>query len=311
MGIVFSQISQAEQAYPNRIVKIIVPYPAGGTVDLVARVIAQNLSNQLGQSFIVDNRPGANGLIGSELVAKSQPDGYTLLVQASTFATYPALQKNLPFDIFKDFEPVSLFGNVPLVISAYPEISVNNLKEFIELVRKEPRKYVFAAPPIGSAGHLAEEAIKNQANLDLEIVPYKGTSPAMTDVMGGHATAIIDALPSSNPFIKSGRIKPLAVTSVNRISLYPNVPTAIESGLNDFNMVSWYGLLAPVNTPPLIVRQLSLEVKKAVNSKLVEERLKDQGFNAVGSNSVDFKKFIQSESEKYSQIVKSVHLKME
>jgi tripartite-type tricarboxylate transporter receptor subunit TctC len=299
------------QSYPNRSVRVIVPYPAGGTVDAVARVVAQRLSEQMGQSFIVDNRAGANGVIGSDAVAKAQADGYTLLVQASTFVTNPILLKNLPYDMMRDFAPISNIGSVPLVVTTYPTFPASNLKEFIALVLASPEKYAFAAPPTGSAGHLAEEAIKAGAKLGLQIVPYKGTAPAMTDVMGGHASALIDALPSSYPQVKGGKLKALAVTSPKRIAFLPNVPTVAESGLPGFDMVSWYGLWGPAALPKELGKRLSGEVAKAVRSQLAVERLGDQGFDAVGSTPEEFAVFLEQELVKYTRIVKQANVKVE
>jgi len=299
------------QTYPNRSVRVIVPYPAGGTVDAVARVVAQRLTEQMGQSFIVDNRAGANGVIGSDAVAKAQADGYTLLVQASTFVTNPILLKNLPYDMMRDFAPISNIGSVPLVVTTYPTFPANNLKEFIALVLAAPEKYAFAAPPTGSAGHLAQEAIKAGAKLGLQIVPYKGTAPAMTDVMGGHASALIDALPSSYPQIKGGKLKALAVTSPKRIGFLPNVPTVAESGLPGFDMVSWYGLWGPAALPKELGRRLSGEVAKAVRSQLAVERLGEQGFDAVGSTPEEFSTFLDQELVKYTRIVRQANVKVE
>ena len=299
------------QSYPSRSVRVIVPYPAGGTVDAVARVVSQRLTEQLGQSFVVDNRAGANGVIGSDAVAKAQADGYTLLVQASTFVTNPILLKNLPYDMMRDFAPISNIGSVPLVVTTYPTFPANNLKEFIALVLAAPEKYSFAAPPIGSAGHLAEEAIKAGAKLGIQLVPYKGTAPAMTDVMGGHASALIDALPSSYPQIKSGKLKALAVTSPKRIAFLPNVPTVAESGLPGFDMVSWYGLWGPAALPKELGKRLSAEVAKAVRSPLAVERLGEQGFDAVGSTPEEFAVFLEQELVKVTRIVKQANVKVE
>jgi tripartite-type tricarboxylate transporter receptor subunit TctC len=303
-------VAALAQAYPNRVVRIIVPYPAGGTVDAVARVVAQGLTEQMGQSFVVDNRGGANGTIGSDAVAKAQPDGYTLLVQASTFAANPLLQKNLPYDLMKDFTPISNIGSVPLIVTAYPGIPAANLREFIALVAATPDKYAFAAPPTGSAAHLAEEAIKAGAKMKIQLIPYKGTAPALTDVMGGHVSAMIDALPSSYPQVKGGKLKALAVTSPKRIAFIPNVPTVAESGLPGFDMVSWYGVWGPANMPKDLAARLSAEVRKAVRSPLANERLGDQGFDAVGSTPEEFVTYINQEYAKYGRIIKDANIKM-
>ena len=308
--LIAAPVAAIAQAYPNRTVRVIVPYPPGGTVDAVARVVAQGLTEQMGQTFVVDNRGGANGTIGSDAVAKAQPDGYTLLIQASTIAANPLLQKNLPYDLMKDFTPISNIGSVPLIVTAHPGVPAANLREFIALVRTVPDKYAFAAPPTGSAAHLAEEAIKAGAKMNIQLIPYKGTAPALTDVMGGHVVAMIDALPSSYPHVKGGKLKALAVTSPKRIAFIPNVPTVAESGLAGFDMVSWYGVWGPANLPKDITARLSTEVRKAVRSQLATERLGDQGFDAVGSTPEEFTAFISQEYTKYAKIIKDANIKM-
>ncbi len=310
-ALALASVAALAQAYPNRAVRVIVPYPAGGTVDAVARVVSQRLTEQMGQSFVVENRAGANGVIGSDAVAKAPADGYTLLVQASTFVTNPILLKNLPYDMMRDFAPISNIGSVPLVVTTYPTFPANNLREFIALVLAAPEKYAFASPPTGSAGHLAQEAIKAGAKLGLQLVPYKGTAPAMTDVMGGHASALIDALPSSYPQVKGGKLKALAVTSPRRIAFMPNVPTVAESGLPGFDMVSWYGLWGPAALPKDLGRRLSAEVARAVRSPLAVERLGEQGFDAVGSTPEEFAVFLEQELVKYTRIVKEANVKVE
>jgi tripartite-type tricarboxylate transporter receptor subunit TctC len=283
------------QTYPSKVVRIVVPYPPGGTVDAVARVIAQRLSESLGQQFIVDNRPGASGTIGSTAVAKSPADGYTLLVQASTFVASPLLMGNVPYDVQKDFTPVTNLGSVPLLVTAYPGIPAKNLKEFLVAIKADPKKYVFGTSAVGSASHLAEEAIKYEAKVDFTIVPYKGTSPALIDVMGGHITAMVDALPSTMPHVKSGKLKPLAVTTAKRVAALPDVPTVAESGLDGFEMVSWYGLWAPPNLSPELVTKLQQEVAKALKSPQVAKALVEYGFVPSGATPEEFKAYIKQE----------------
>jgi tripartite-type tricarboxylate transporter receptor subunit TctC len=299
------------QAYPNKIVKIVVPYPPGGTVDAVARVVAARLSENLGQQFIVDNRPGANGTIGSGIVAKSDPDGYTLLVQASTFAAAPLLMKNVPYNIEKDFTPITQLGSVPLLVTSYPGIPAKNLKEFITAIKAEPNKYTFGTSAEGSASHLAEEAIKHDAKLDFMIIPYKGTAPALVDVMGGHISAMVDALPSTAPHVKSGKLRPLAVTSAKRAPLLPDVPTVAESGLEGFEMVSWYGMWGPAKMPTELVSKIHQEVVKALNSQQATKSLAEQGFSVSGSSPDEFKSYIRQESDKYSRLIKAANIKLD
>ena len=299
------------QTYPNKIVRIIVPYPPGGTVDTVARVVAQRLSENLGQQFIVDNRAGANGTIGSTVVAKSPPDGYNLLVQASTFVATPSADEQCAVRIDKDFTPITNLGSVPLLVTSSPSIPAKNLKEFIGAIKAEPKKYVFGTSAVGSASHLAQEAIEYEAKLDFQIVPYKGTSPALTDVMGGHISAMVDALPSTMPHVKSGKLKPLAVTSAKRIPALPDVPTVAESGLDGFEMVSWYGLWGPPNMPAPLVAKIREEVVKALKSPQVGKTLGEYGFIVSGSTPEEFKSYIKQESAKYERLIKAANIKLE
>ena len=299
------------QAYPNKVVRIVVPFPPGGTVDAVARVLGQSLSEKLGQQFIVENKAGANGTLGADSVAKARPDGYTLLVHASTFVTNPLFLKNVPYDITRDFTPVSNLGSVPLLVTAHPGAPGANLREFIEAVRSKPGKFSFGHSSLGSASHLAEEAIKREAKLDILVVPYKGTGAVSTDLLGGHINAFVDAMPSSYPLVQSKKVKPLAVTSARRIPMLPDVPTVAESGLAGFEMVSWYGVWGPAKMPKELTDRISAEVAKAIRSPLATQRLGEQGFQAVGSTPEEFSKYIGAETAKYAQIVKAANIKPE
>jgi tripartite-type tricarboxylate transporter receptor subunit TctC len=299
------------QAYPTKVVRIVVPYPPGGTVDAVARTIAARLSESMGQQFIVENKPGASGTIGSTAVAKSPADGYTLLVQASTFVASPLLMGNVPYDIEKDFTPITNLGSVPLLVTAYPGTPAKNLKEFLTLIKADPKKFVFGTSAVGSASHLAEEAIKYESKADFTIIPYKGTAPALTDVMGGHISAMVDALPSTMPHVKSGKLKPLAVTTAKRVAALPDVPTVAESGLDGFEMVSWYGLWAPAKLPADVTAKLHQEVTKALKSPQVAKALLEYGFTPSGSTPEEFKVYIKQESAKYSKLIKAANIRLE
>jgi len=299
------------QDYPSKVVRIIVPYPPGGTVDVVARLTAARLSENLGQQFIVDNRPGANGTIGSAAVAKSPPDGYTLLVQASTFVATALLMDKLPYDISKDFTPITNLGAVPLVVTCFPGIPVKDLREFVSAIRAQPNKYVFGTSAVGSASHLAQAAIRFQAKLDFAIIPYKGTAPALADVMGGHISAMVDALPSTMPHIKSGKLRPLAVTSARRVPSLPNVPTVAESGLEGFEMVSWYGLWGPAKLPRELAAKVQQEVARALRSQQVSEILGEHGFVVSGSTPADFGEYIRQELNTYARLIKAAGIKLD
>jgi tripartite-type tricarboxylate transporter receptor subunit TctC len=304
-------VSALGQAYPSKVVRIVVPFPPGGTVDAVARVVGQSLSEKLGQQFIVENKAGANGTLGADSVAKARPDGYTLLVHASTFVTNPLFLKNVPYDVTRDFTPLSNLGSVPLLVTAHPSTPGSNLREFIDAMRAKPGKYAFGHSSLGSASHLAEEAIKREAKLDFLVVAYKGTGAVITDLLGGHINGFIDAMPSSYPLVQSGKVKPLAVTSSKRIPQLPNVPTVAESGLAGFEMVSWYGVWAPAKLPKELAQQISAEMAKAIRSPLASQRLGEQGFQATGSTPEEFAAYIQSETGKYARIVKDANIKPE
>ena len=300
------------QSYPAKPVRLIVPYPPGGTVDVVARVMALRLTEQLGQTFVVENRAGANGTVGSDLVSKATPDGYTLLVQASIFAANPLFLPNVPYDVQKDFTAISNIGSVPLLVTAHPSVPAKNLREFLALVKADINKYTFATSGLGSAGHLSEETIKRLAGVpSMLIVPYKGAGPALTDLIGGQVSSMIDPLPSSYPQVKAGKLTPLAVTSAKRVSFMPDVPTVAESGLAGFEMVSWYGLWGPPNLPRDITLKLSGEVAKAVRSQIITERLGDQGFEPVGSTPEQFAAYIKDEIGRYAKIIKEANIKAE
>ena len=309
-ALAFSAIASG-QGYPNKVVRIVVPYPPGGTVDAVARVVAARLSENLGHQFIVDNRPGANGTIGSNAVAKSPADGYTLLLQASTFVAAPMLMNNVPYDIEKDFTPITNLGAVPLLVTVNPGIPAKNFKEFMTAARGDPKKYVFGTSAVGSASHLAQEAIKYDGKLDFMIVPYKGTAPALTYAVGGHISGMVDALPSTMPHVKSGKLRAIAVTSAKRIPSLPDVPTVAESGLQGFEMVSWYGLWGPAKLPAELTSKIQQEVAKALKSEQVTRTLGDQGFMVSGSTPDEFRAYVKQEADKYSRLIKAANIKLE
>jgi tripartite-type tricarboxylate transporter receptor subunit TctC len=304
-------INIAHAQYPTKPVRLIVPYPPGGTVDVVGRVLAQRLTEQLGHQVVVENRSGANGTIGSDFVAKSAPDGYTVLMQASIFVINPLFLKNVPYDVQRDFTPVAHVGSVPLLVTAHPAVPAKDLREFIAAVRANPQRYTFATSGLGSAGHLSEETIKREAKLDILIVPYKGTGPVLADLIGGQVSAFIDPMPSSYPHVKSGKLKALAVTSARRVPFLPDVPTVAESGLPGFEMVSWYGVWGPPGLPREIANRLAAELATAVRSPLATERLGEQGFEPVGSTPGEFAAYVSAEIAKYARIVKDANIKVD
>jgi len=302
----------AAQPYPSRTVSVIVPYPAGGSVDVVARLVVQKLNESMGQNFIVENRAGgAGGAVGANVVAKAAPDGYTLMLTASIHIITPFLNSKIPYDAVKDFSPVSLVASGPLIVSTTPSMPAKNLKELFDLVRAAPDKYTFATSSFGSAGHLAVELLKRDAGVETLVIPYKGAAPMLTDVMSGQVHLIADPMASSLPLAASGKIKPLAVTSLKRVAAAPDIPTIAESGMTGFDFSSWYGLWGPKGLPDDIAAKLQAEVAKAVARPEVKERLETLGFEPIGSTAAEFAKYIDAESAKYGQIIRDAKIKAE
>jgi tripartite-type tricarboxylate transporter receptor subunit TctC len=300
------------QNYPSRTVSVIVPYPPGGSVDGVARILVQKLNETLGQHFIVENRAGgASGTVGANAVAKAAADGYTLMVSASVHVINPFLYKNVPYDAVKDFSPVTLLAVGPLIVSTTPSVPANNLKDFFDLVRKEPQKFTFGTTSLGAASHLAIELLKRDAGVDTLVIPYKGTGPALTDLMSGQIQLLADPMLSSLPLAQAGKIKALGLTSLKRAAAAPEIPTVEESGMKGFEFVSWYGLWGPKNLPADIAAKLQSEIAKIMARPDMKERLSVLGFEPIGSTSDYFANYIQSEMTKYEKIIKDANIKPE
>jgi len=300
------------QSYPTRTVAVIVPFPPGGSVDGVARIIVDRLNQAVGAHFIVENRAGgASGNVGANVVAKADPDGYTLLLTASVQVVNPFLYKNVPFDVVRDFTPITLIAAGPLIVSTTPSVSAKNLKEFFDLVRKDPQKYTFATTSVGSASHLVIELLKREAGVDTLVIAYKGTGPALTDLMSGQIQLIADPMLSSLPLAQSGSIKALAVTSLKRQATAPQIPTVDESGFPGFEFVSWYGLWGPKDLPADITAKLQMNIAKILAQPDVKQRLSVLGFDAIGSTPDYFAKFIDGEMAKYGKIIHDANIKAE
>ncbi len=298
--------------YPSRVVTVVVPYPAGGSVDGVARILAQKLTESFGQSFIVENRAGgAGGIVGANYVAKAAPDGYTLMLTASIHVVTPFLHKAVPYDVVTDFTPISLVASGPLIVSTTAQTPARTLKEFFDLVRKDPNKYTFATSGFGSAGHMAIELLKRDAGVDTLVVPYKGASPALTDLMSGQVQLIADPILSSLPLAKAGSIKVLAITSTKRVDIAPEIPTVAESGMKGFDFGSWYGLWGPKGLPADLVTTIQAEVARIVQRPEVRERFALLGFEPLGSTPDYFAGYIKDEMAKYEQIIKDANIKAE
>jgi tripartite-type tricarboxylate transporter receptor subunit TctC len=291
------------QTYPSRTVTVIVPFPAGGSVDGVARILVQKLNETVGQHFIVENRAGgASGTVGANAVAKAAPDGYTLMV---------FLYKSVPYDVVNDFTPVSLIADGPLIVSTTPSVPANNLKDFFALVRKDPQKYTFGTTSVGSASHLAIELLKSDAGLDTLVVAYKGTAPALTDLMSGQIHLLADPMLSSLPLAQGGKIKALGLTSLKRAAAAPDIPTVEESGMKGFHFVSWYGLWGPKNLPADISAKLQADVAKVLALPDVKQRLNTLGFDPIGMGGEQFATYIRDDMVRSEKIIKDAKIRVD
>ncbi|MDX3906846.1 MAG: tripartite tricarboxylate transporter substrate binding protein [Pigmentiphaga sp.] len=298
------------QDYPNRPIRVVVPYSPGGGADNAARVIAQALGASLKTQVVVDNRPGASGMIGAQAVVQAAPDGYTVLYDASTYAVNPALRK-MPFDPDTDLIPVSLAVTVPNILVVHPDAPYRSFKEFLDYARKHPGKVSYASYGAGSPAHLVGELLKNQARLDMLHVPYKGGAPALADVMGGQVNAYFANAASGLSYVQSGRLKALAVTSAKRMTALPDTPTIAESGFKDFEVLEWNGFFLPKGTPPAIVDRLAKEVRQAVNDPDTRAKLNKLGLDTVGSSPADFARFIQGETRRWVDLAKANKITVE
>ncbi|KAI3593514.1 BUG/TctC family periplasmic protein [Cupriavidus sp. U2] len=300
----------AAAAYPDRPIRMIVPYSAGGGADNTARVIAQRMSASMGQQVVIDNRPGAAGVIGEEAVAKATPDGYTVLYDASAFAVNPGLRK-MSFDPLKDLVPISLVATAANILVVPPNAPYRTVKEFIAYAKANPGKLTFASAGSGSGSHLAGELLNAKAGIDLLHVPYKGGAPALTDVMGNQVSAYFGNVASTLNYAKGGKLKALAVTSLKRNPGLPDVPTLAESGLPDFEVLEWNGVWVPRGTPPEVVARLAKEVQGAVADPQVQDKLRQMGLEPVGNSPQQFGRFVQGEAMRWGALVKQRSIRAE
>ena len=314
-----TSLSHAQSAWPNKQVRIVVPFAPAGTTDILARAIAPELSKAFGQTFYVDNKPGAGGNLGADIVAKSPADGYTLLMgTVGTHGINRALYDKMPYDPIKDFSPITLVAGVPnvMVVNAEKakERNINTVADFIAYAKANPAKLNMASSGNGTSIHLSGELFKSMSGTFMVHFPYKGSSPALLDLVGGATDVMFDNLPSSLQLIKSGKLKALAVTSSQRSGALPDVPTLEQAGgpaLKGFDASSWFGLLAPAGTPPEIVVRIQREVAKSLNSPEIKEKLLAQGAIPSGNTPAEFAKFIDSEHKKWAQVVKNSGAKVD
>jgi tripartite-type tricarboxylate transporter receptor subunit TctC len=297
------------QSYPTRAVRVIIPFPPGGTLDTLGRTVAQKLSEQMGQPFVVENKPGGNGSIGADAVAKAPADGYTLLFNASTFTTAPMTMKQVPYSVVKDFAPVALVAKAPLSVAINKNLPITDVKSLISYAKANPGKMTFAVGSIGSAGHLSTELLKRVGGMDYTVVPYKGTAPAFQDLVGGQIDGFIDPILGSLQYHKSGMLRVIAVTSATRTPNLPDVPTVSET-IPGYEFYSWYGLWAPAKLPADIKTRLNEEVNKALSPE-VREKFTQQGLLINGGSVEDFVKFQTNDMNRAQKIITEGNIRVE
>jgi tripartite-type tricarboxylate transporter receptor subunit TctC len=298
----------AQSDYPSRAVRIVVPSSPGGGTDILARVLADYLAKSLRGQFYVENRPGAGQMIGIEAVAHAAPDGYTLLMAASTLSLNPVMYKNVKYDPVRDFAPVSLVASVPNVLVVHPSVPARTLAELIALAKQKPGQMSYASAGIGTSPHMGMELLKSMAGIDMQHVPFRGTAPAVTEILSGRIPAGLSNTFTAMPLIEGGQLRALAVTGRKRAESMPTVPTVAEAGVPNYEALQWYGLLAPAGTPPEIVERLQAEVAQALKTPEVKERLAGDGAEPVGSTPAEFLALIKDELQKWSDVARAANI---
>jgi tripartite-type tricarboxylate transporter receptor subunit TctC len=301
----------AADAYPSKPIRFFVPMAPGSSVDVMGRLLATTLSERLGKPVIVENHAGAGGLIGSEMVAKAAPDGYTFLVIGAFYGTNPALYTKLPFDPVKDLIPVAKMGRGTMVLVVHPSVPANTLKEFLALAKQKPGQLIWTSSGVGSSQHMFAELFKMRAGIDVKIVQFKGGNETITDILGGHSQATINSIAISLPHIKAGKLRALAVVGKKRSSFLPDVPTMDESGVRNYDASGWWGLLAPAGTPAPIVERLSQEIKTLLTTEELKKFFQAQGAEPDYLGSSDFRSFIAEDIDQWKQVVKEANIKVE
>ena len=299
------------QSYPSKPIRIVVPYPPGGFNDTLGRTLAAKFQEAWGQPVFVENKPGANTVIGSDYVAKSQPDGYTLLIVAFPFAVTPSLLKAMPYDTLKDFQPVILAATSPNLLVVNPEVPIHTVKELIAAAKAKPQSLSYASTGNGSSNHISMELFKSLAGVDIVHIPYKGSAPAVTDLLGGQVQVMFDNVPNVLPHVKAGKLRALAVSGATRTPLAPDVPTVAEAGVPGYELTVWFGLVAPAATPREVVQKLNAESLRILAMPDVRERFLAQGVEPRGSTPEQFAQHIRLQMAKWSKVVRDAGVKAE
>jgi len=299
------------QNWPNRSIRMVVPYTPGGYTDLMARLVGQKISEALGQPIVFENKPGANAIIGTDVVAKAEPAGYTFGTVIEAHAANATLNPKLPYDTLKDFSYVSLMSVAPLIMIAHPSLPANNVKELIALAKAKPGELNFASSGIGAAAHLTMEMFKSRTGINMQHIPYKGTAGALQDTVGGQINVMFDIVGPLMPQVRSGNVKALVVTAKARIPAASDVPTMAEQGVPDFVSGTWAGIIAPAGTPKEIVDRVAAEAKKALADPAMKDKLAEQGIVAVGGTPEEFRAFVAEEISRWSKVITDAGIKME
>jgi tripartite-type tricarboxylate transporter receptor subunit TctC len=310
LGLIGAAGGAAAQQYPNKPIKLVVPFPPAGATDVLGRAIAQKMSEGLGQPVVVENRPGAGSTIGSDMVAKATPDGYTLLLASGSIAIAANLYSKLSFDVIRSFTPISMVGHVPHMLVVHPSLPANSVKELIALAKSKPGYLNAASQGNGTLSHLELEMFKGAAGIDMVHVPYKGSSNVMPDLLAGNVSVFFDSVPSSMPMVKKGQLKALGVVSAKRLPQSPEIPTVGEAGLPGFDVKNWFGVLAPAGTPKEIVQLLNAEIGKIVTSPELVQRLADQGVILEGSSAEQLTTLMKSDLAKWAKVVKEANVRI-
>lgn len=309
LWLVAFSVGALAQAYPSKPVRLVAAFPAGGTSDVIARLLAEQLGPALGQPVVVENRVGSNGMIGTDYVAKSAPDGYTILLAPSGHAINNSLNPNVPYDPIKDFTMITLIGTVPMVVTVNPGVPASSLRELVELAKAKPGAVNFGSGGPGSSNQLATELFASMAGIKMTHIPYKGDTPGIADLLGGHIAFIFLNTPAALPLVKGGKARALAITSAERSPLLPDVPAIAES-LPGYAAGSWHGIFGPAGLPPEVLKRLNAELVKVVRSPGVADKLRGMGVNVVANSPDEFTEFVRAEIVKWAQVIKTANVKL-